>query len=501
MRSGERTVFLLMPLLGFPAGIALIVGSRKMAHARDYYWSVGASIWAMMPWSPAWLIGLPAGIFALLVLRRPDMHRLFGVAIRQRHQVIPPAIALLLAGITGGLFWMVTGIVMMALGRRPYGQSPEIVIGWLMILGGAVAGFMLIHGATKMMRLRSYQASVLSAWWACMPWSPAWVIALPFGIWALRVLNRREIQLAFGLPFQPHDRAFERPIAAIPVARPTPQPPQPTGPVRRGVRNFFGSMYSLMFHSRMEHPSQPAFHSSVQTQPPGDVEDPAAIESGAPNPVSSWPGPTEPKRRIWPWVVGTVGIFLFVSLILLIARSFDSQRSPATAFPANGGSRPTMRGLSILEDRYRDFKTKYPLIWFEKDVEEIFRRTEQEYLALEARFTKRERSGGNRVTVTIKPFTTELQELDKRFQSNLQAVLLRDMQQQGRSFKMDSSARFVDQSAFPFGENGARIEIWRDHNGWYQGRVSRGIDAAKGELVEEFSGPQLPRMYERFWAN
>jgi hypothetical protein len=164
----------------------------------------------------------------------------------------------------------------------------------------------------------------------------------------------------------------------------------------------------------------------------------------------------------------------------------------------------TSRDMTILEERYRDFGAQHDLRYPYKDeAREVFRKAEEEYLALEARFTKRERNGPNRVTVTIKPFATELQELDKRFQSSLHAVIQRNMQERGMKritngkMTVDNPPQYVDQNAFPFGRDEARIEIWRDFNGWYQGKVSRGKDKA----VEEFSGPQLPKMYARFWAD
>src|SRR5205085_1647686 len=123
----------------------------------------------------------------------------------------------------------------------------------------------------------------------------------------------------------------ERPIAAIPVARPVPQPPQPTGPVRRGVRNFLGSMYSLMFHSRMDNPSQAQSHSSVLTPLPGEAELPVA-EPAAPEPMPAWP-PYAPKRRLWPWVLGGVGLFILVLMLLAVTVAFHAE-SPRPAMTA-----------------------------------------------------------------------------------------------------------------------------------------------------------------------
>src|SRR5262249_13821502 len=126
---------------------------------------------------------------------------------------------------------------------------------------------------------------------------------------------------------------------------------------------------------------------------------------------------------------------------------------------------------------------------------------EEEYLALEARFTKRERSGGSRVTTTIRPFATQLQELDRRFQANLDAGGRRDAIKRGLKIDGGNPDQGGDVNDFPVCKEEDRIEIWRDQNGWYQGRVHLGTDTGKDKAVEEFNGPQLPKMYERFWVN
>src|SRR5262249_13876335 len=82
--SAEALLFLLMPALGIPAGLGLIAGARRMMRCQDYAWANAAALWALVPWSPAWVIGLPAGIWALVVLRRPDVQAVFGVSAQQR---------------------------------------------------------------------------------------------------------------------------------------------------------------------------------------------------------------------------------------------------------------------------------------------------------------------------------------------------------------------------------------------------------------------------------
>jgi serine/threonine protein kinase len=65
--------FVLMPL-----GVWLMVdGALRMLRGRSYTFCVAAALVALLPWSPAWLLGLPVGIGALVVLGRPEVMRAF----------------------------------------------------------------------------------------------------------------------------------------------------------------------------------------------------------------------------------------------------------------------------------------------------------------------------------------------------------------------------------------------------------------------------------------
>jgi hypothetical protein len=64
---------------------------------------------------------------------------------------------------------------------------------------------LVVAGALQMLRLRSYRLCLAAALMAVLPWSPAWPLGLAVGIWAVVVLGRRDVMLAFlgegdGLP-------------------------------------------------------------------------------------------------------------------------------------------------------------------------------------------------------------------------------------------------------------------------------------------------------------
>jgi predicted Ser/Thr protein kinase len=258
----EAAFFLLMPALGIPAGLVLIVGARRMMRGQGYTGATGAAMWAMVPWSPACLIGLPTGIWALVVLRRPEVQSVFSVSTRRTTPLVAPANGVLLTGIVAWLFWTILGVSLFVaestrvehrwvnsqfggghwerVGVRP---NPERFFFLLMPLLATPAAAVLLVCWRRMMERRSYQFVVAAAMWAMVPWSPAALIGIPFGVWALRVLQRPDVQAAFGLHHPSELGPPDEPLTVLPADR-------PSGPIRRGVRRFLDSMYSLMVASR-----------------------------------------------------------------------------------------------------------------------------------------------------------------------------------------------------------------------------------------------------------
>jgi hypothetical protein len=116
---------------------------------------------------------------------------------RARSEVGVPATGLLVSGVLTLVSWAVAGLVLAA-----SGATKEIPSIWLMIV--AVASVLiiamsgvLIAGAMKMLRLRWYPLAATAAIVAMIPWSLAWLVSLPFGIWACVVLGRPVVAEAF----------------------------------------------------------------------------------------------------------------------------------------------------------------------------------------------------------------------------------------------------------------------------------------------------------------
>jgi len=64
---------------------------------------------------------------------------------------------------------------------------------------GAAVGIIVLIGASKMQKLQSYQFALTASIVAMIPCiSPCCLFGLPFGIWALLVLNKSEVKSHFG---------------------------------------------------------------------------------------------------------------------------------------------------------------------------------------------------------------------------------------------------------------------------------------------------------------
>jgi hypothetical protein len=102
---------------------------------------------------------------------------------------------LLATGVLGLLTWV--GIDLVDMSQR-VGEFDKLF--WpLFTFGPLVCGLagVQIVGALLMLRLRCYPWAATAAILAHVPWSPAWLLGLPFGIWACNVLGKPEVTEVF----------------------------------------------------------------------------------------------------------------------------------------------------------------------------------------------------------------------------------------------------------------------------------------------------------------
>jgi len=115
-------------------------------------------------------------------------------AIRQRTRA--PGIGLMVAGLINCgialLLLLAWAVVSVTAGLK----SPGAVITGIIGIIFAVVGLLTFVGAQRMMRLQSYGLAVAAGVLQLIP-SPGSLLGLPIGIWALIVLTRHEVHVAF----------------------------------------------------------------------------------------------------------------------------------------------------------------------------------------------------------------------------------------------------------------------------------------------------------------
>ena len=123
-----------------------------------------------------------------------------------------PAIALIVTASLGALYYAFSGVFTLITGGAMFNQEvpPNIPPEWESFIKGmqgpwagvfslalaALNGFVLF-GAIKMLRLQSRTLATVAAVTAMLPCQCCCVLGLPFGIWALVVLNKPEVKSCF----------------------------------------------------------------------------------------------------------------------------------------------------------------------------------------------------------------------------------------------------------------------------------------------------------------
>jgi tRNA A-37 threonylcarbamoyl transferase component Bud32 len=164
----------------------------------------------------------------------------------RRLQAFGPALGLIATGLFACIFWLLLGV------REIHGEwsslwrnqevfwQPVVIEGsiGLVVLAAVVV---LMVGGRRMMRLESFEFVTLASILAMLPWSLAWVVGLPSGIWALRVLHRPDVKLGF----------VRKSVLArqnAPVVAP------PGGGAGRKLGSLLGGIRSLFLGSRVASP-------------------------------------------------------------------------------------------------------------------------------------------------------------------------------------------------------------------------------------------------------
>jgi hypothetical protein len=157
-------------------------------------------------------------------------------ADRTSLRLVAPAAGLLLTAVGA----VVSSVVLAVLLVKNLEHGGDVAVSNLVVANTVlllpVCVGLMAAGAVQMMRGRSYPLCVVAALLAVVPWSPAWLLGLPVGIWALRVLGRSEVMAAF----------LDKRRGVTPGPAIAPEPPRPVaGKLRslwRSVAGYFLTM-------------------------------------------------------------------------------------------------------------------------------------------------------------------------------------------------------------------------------------------------------------------
>ena len=258
--------FMFFVVLGLST--VILMGSAKLRRFQDYTFVVVAVILAMLPWSIHFLIGIPAGIWTLWTLTRPEVQAAFAANLRRRRsalrslapapaltrpahavvsphlqlQVRGPATALFLTALVAAVECVVAACAFTMAFDDP-NQIPEAAALFWTAIGVVVCGLVtaIILGSIKMRRFQSFEFVVIAIILAMLPWSAHCLIGIPAGVWAIWTLSHPEVRAAFA--------ARLRLAGGAVGPAPLPQPPRPTGPVRRKARSFWRAFRSVFVSS------------------------------------------------------------------------------------------------------------------------------------------------------------------------------------------------------------------------------------------------------------
>jgi formylglycine-generating enzyme required for sulfatase activity/predicted Ser/Thr protein kinase len=144
-----------------------------------------------------------------------------GEAEGVRHRLRLPAIGLIVAGALTclGVPLILGGIVIAwaAQGLSEGGVHMSLGFSETMILVPvALSGILVIVGAARMLRLKSYGLAVAAGILALLPCTLGFPVGLVMGIWALVVLRRPEVQRAFAAAQKEHEAGSGPSVAALP---------------------------------------------------------------------------------------------------------------------------------------------------------------------------------------------------------------------------------------------------------------------------------------------
>jgi hypothetical protein len=549
-------LLVLVQAISFGIGIVIIVGAVKMMRLRSHGLATAASALAMLPCGPAWLLGLPMGIWSLVVLNRQNVKAAFdaqtiGPNARpdparptlQGHDeqgecpvVQGPAEGSILAGSAALLTALGVGLWLWDRwdsGIADLGKSN--LIG--MSLANAIYALVMVTAGVLMRRRRArlfglvcvvivglfspavVALNVIMEFKNIPQWPvviPLW-LGVPVAIWATVVLFRRDVRAAFSAP------------ATRQLAQRAPE--TGSGMTRRRWR--LGTALMLVFVVLLAFWFGPAMMDRWSNKGVLEIVTRDSIKGARILVTRGGMQVTMIDVEKHPTTYLDPGIYQ----LMLVSGSSNTPTRPgkielsSSTVNVSAGSRHVVR-VAIREDEPADIAARVDAAlrrgrlpkWilepsgpeFTDDFArgamhlkpsqirqagKVLPAIYQEYLVLEAQHTEQHTNDAGHVVVRINPFPAPIEKLENRLWSGLDAILDPEQQSIARlNLKLDPPEpengtgmdELVRPGFFGWGKAGANIWLWREGE-WYRWKIqTRGY-----EYISR--APQLPEEYRRLW--
>jgi hypothetical protein len=202
---------LVFSVLNLPIGVLVIIGSRKMMSLELFGMARLGCIVAMLPIGPVAVLGIPIGIWTLMILLQPSVRAAFRSGIDSApDRPMPTAAAQLLNGprralLVASLGPLICGILgscgtVAAIADTRSTEQMLAQLLWLLVVANLLVAVLMIMASASMGRGESHELARQGSILALLPLNPFVVVTFPIGLWALRALQKPEVKAAFGLP-------------------------------------------------------------------------------------------------------------------------------------------------------------------------------------------------------------------------------------------------------------------------------------------------------------
>ncbi|HJN09356.1 MAG TPA: serine/threonine-protein kinase [Pirellulaceae bacterium] len=186
----------------------ILIGVARMQSFDSRGWGKAASIASMLPLGLTFVVGIPAGIWSLIVLARPEVIRGFCKRTVNRDvselQFRRAGIGLFITALISLIFWIgMAGTILLLLilqVDRVDGITPDLAVATLLLIAlplPVILGAIHVSSTVKLLRFESHAWAIAAGVIALIPFSPAWIVGLPLGIWTLNLLWKSEVKDAF----------------------------------------------------------------------------------------------------------------------------------------------------------------------------------------------------------------------------------------------------------------------------------------------------------------